>query len=218
MNSGSRGRGPPLTLVTGTTPVPRDPNHNDVDQAAAVSRDIDWSILMARAQAGDGAAYRRLLEEITPYLRSLAARCHRDPHDMEDAVQDILLTVHAIRVAYDPTRPFGPWLLTIANRRLVDRLRRQGRRRSRETALTAAHETFPDDGANIEETADYRRLEAAVESLPRRQKQAIRLLKLKELSLKEAAEASQMSVASLKVATHRALQSLRKMLFDRSDA
>ena len=216
-NSGSRGRGPPLTLVTGATPLPRDQNHNDVDQAAAISRDIDWSILMARAQAGDGAAYRRLLEEITPYLRSLAARRHRDPPDVEDAVQDILLTVHALRVAYDPTRPFGPWLLVIANRRLVDRLRRQGRRRLRETALTAAHETFPDDGANLEEKADYRRLEAAVESLPHRQRQAIRLLKLKELSLKEAAEASQMSIASLKVATHRALQSLRKMLFDRSD-
>ncbi|MEO6780317.1 MAG: sigma-70 family RNA polymerase sigma factor [Bradyrhizobium sp.] len=216
-NSGSRGRGPPLTLVTGTTPFPRDQGHKDVDQAAAISRDLDWSILMARAQAGDGAAYRRLLEEITPFLRSLAARRHRDPHDVEDAVQDILLTIHAIRVAYDPTRPFGPWLLAIANRRLVDRLRRQGRRRARETALTAAHETFSDGAANIEEKADYRSLEAAVERLPHRQRLAIRLLKLKELSLKEAAEASQMSVASLKVATHRALQNLRKMLFDRSD-
>ena len=217
MNSGSRRRGPPLTLVKGAMPFPSGQNQNDVDQAV-VSRDLDWSILMARAQAGDGAAYRRLLDEVTPYLRSLAARRHRNPSDVEDAIQDILLTVHAIRVAYDPTRPFGPWLLAIANRRLVDRLRRQGRRRSRETALTAAHETVPDGEANIEEKADYRRLVAAIESLPDRQRHAIRLLKLKELSLKEAAEASQMSVASLKVATHRALQSLRKMLFDRSDA
>lgn len=217
MSSGSHGRGPPLTLVTGTTLFPRDQNQNDVEQEAAVSRDVDWSILMARTQTGDGVAYRRLLKDVTPYLRSLAARRHRDPSDAEDAVQDILLTVHAIRVSYDPMRPFGPWLLAIANRRLIDRLRRQGRHRSREAPLTAAHETFPDGQANMEEKTDYRKLEAAVESLPHRQRQAIRLLKLKELSLKEAAEVSQMSIGSLKVATHRALQSLRKMLFDRSD-
>ena len=34
-----------------------------------------WSVLMARAQDGDGAAYRRLLEEVTPYLRGTG----RDP-------------------------------------------------------------------------------------------------------------------------------------------
>ncbi|MGT2467815.1 hypothetical protein ACVOMV_27650 (plasmid) [Mesorhizobium atlanticum] len=49
------------------------------------------------------------------------------------------------------------------------------------------------------------------------QRQAIRLLKLREMSLKEVATASGMSIASLKVATHRVLMSLRKMLTDRSD-
>jgi len=43
------------------------------------------------------------------------------------------------------------------------------------------------------------------------------LLKLKEMSLKEAAVASGMSITSLKVNTHRALKSLRKMLVDRSE-
>ncbi len=40
------------------------------DQAGPVIRDVDWSILMARAQDGDGAAYHRLLQDIVPYLRS----------------------------------------------------------------------------------------------------------------------------------------------------
>ena len=66
------------------------------------------AILMARAQDGDAGSYRQLLESITPYLRSRAARCHRDPSDIEDAVQDILLTVHAMRATYDPMRPSAP--------------------------------------------------------------------------------------------------------------
>ena len=83
---------------------------------------------MARAQDGDRAAYRRLLEDITPYLRSLAARHRVLSGELEDVVQDMLLTVHAVRHAYDPGRPFGPWLLAIARRRIVDRLRRRGGR------------------------------------------------------------------------------------------
>jgi RNA polymerase sigma-70 factor (ECF subfamily) len=172
---------------------------------------------MARAQEGDGAAYRRLLEEVAPYLRSLAARRHRDANDIEDAVQDVLLTIHSIRHTYDLARPFGPWLVAIANRRFIDRLRRQGRVRARETPLTVEHETFSEPRANIEERSDRHELEGAINNLPPMQRQAIRLLKLKEMSLKEAATASGMSIASLKVATHRALKSLRKLLADSSD-
>jgi RNA polymerase sigma-70 factor (ECF subfamily) len=177
------------------------------------ARDIDWSILMARAQSGDADAYRRLLEEILPYLRAMAARWHRDRSDVEDTVQDILLTLHTIRETYDPKRPFAPWLAAIANRRAVDRLRRQGRARRSDAALRAEHETFGQPQANFE-AADARgeALRRAVASLPPGQRRAVTLLKLQEMSLKQAAAASGMSIGALKVAMHRALRSLRKML------
>lgn len=204
------GRPPQLRLVG-----------RDGDAAPAASeptaRDTDWAILMAHAQDGDRSAYQRLLQEITPYLRSLAARRHRDPSDIEDAVQDILLTVHAIRHTFDPTRPFGPWLVTIANRRFIDRLRRQGRRRDRETPLMPEHETFAEPQANLEETPDRHELEKAIAELSPMQRKAIQLLKLKEMSLKEASTASGMSIAALKVNVHRAVKSLRKILGDRSE-
>lgn len=187
------------------------------EQRKPVVRDVDWSILMARAQDGDGVAYRRLLEEITPYLRSLAARRHRDPSDVEDAVQDILLTIHSIRKTYDPARPFAPWLVAIASRRFIDRLRRQGRARGRETPLTVDHETFSEPETNLQESPDRRELEGAINDLPPRQRQAIRLLKLDGMSLKQAAIASGMSITSLKVNTHRAVKRLRKILLDRSE-
>jgi RNA polymerase sigma factor (sigma-70 family) len=205
MPTGRRAGTPPLRVIE------RDPP--DGPARASAARELDWSILMARAQAGDGAAYRRLLQEIAPYLRALAHRRHRDASDVEDAVQDILLTLHAIRHTYDPTRPFGPWLVAIANHRLIDRLRRQGRLRSRETILRPEHETFPADRANQSEKAlDRRDLAAAIDKLPAGQRQAIRLLKIEEKSLKEAAAISGMTIASLKVATHRAIKGLRKML------
>jgi RNA polymerase sigma-70 factor, ECF subfamily len=194
----------PLTLVA-----------SSASRSAASGNRRDWSGLMARAQDGDRHAYRALLQDMTPYLRALASRCFKDPRDTEDAVQDVLLTVHAVRHTYDPGRPFGPWLVAIANRRIVDRLRRQTRTRLREVELLPEHETFLPDAANFhskEAPADEAALHAAITALPRDQREAISLLKLKELSLKEAALASGRSVSALKVATHRAIKSLRKRL------
>jgi RNA polymerase sigma-70 factor (ECF subfamily) len=170
---------------------------------------------MARAQDGDRQAYRTLLQDVTPYVRSLAARYLKEPTEAEDAVQDVLLTVHAVRHTYDPGRPFGPWLVAIANRRIIDRLRRHTRARLREVEWSEEHETFSPEAANIhneDAPADEAALHAAITALPREQREAIRLLKLKEMSLKEAAAASGRSIAALKVATHRAIKSLRKRL------
>ena len=61
-------------------------------------------------------------------------------------------------------------------------------------------------------SADEATLHQAIETLPPDQRQAIRLLKLREMSLKEAALASGRSVSALKVATHRAIKSLRKIM------
>src|SRR5207253_195487 len=124
----ARNRTPALKLVPGQRMTPETVSR---PQGAAPSlesrRDLDWSICMARAQDGDKEAYRRLLVDIVPYLRKLALRYLRDRADIEDAVQDVLVTVHAVRQTYDPARPFGPWLTAIANRRIVDQVRRRGR-------------------------------------------------------------------------------------------
>jgi RNA polymerase sigma factor (sigma-70 family) len=199
----------PLTIVSASR----------LHDSRKASDGAEWSELMARSQDGDREAYRTLLEDVTPYIRSLAARCFKQPTDVEDAVQDVLLTIHMVRHAYDPGRPFGPWLAAIANRRIIDRLRRDSRRKAREVALTADHETFAEPSANLHtETADEVALAQAIEWLPPDQRQTIRMLKLNEMSLKEAAAASGRSIPALKVATHRAIKSLRRMLKQQSNS
>jgi len=132
---------------------------------------------------------------------------------VEDAVQDVLLTIHAVRHAYYPRRPFGSWLVAIANRRMIDRLRRETRQRAREIELSAEHETFPEPQANLDSTLSAElALTEAIERLPPEQRDAVKMLKLNEMSLKEAATASGRSIAALKVATHRAIRNLRQLL------
>lgn len=173
---------------------------------------------MAHAQEGDREAYRRLLTDITPYIRHLASQRLTGRAAAEDAVQEVLLTIHELRHTYDPRRPFGPWLVAIARRRIIDRFRYEARSRSRETPLQPEQETFRAEPTNkFEESVDRHALLRAVESLPPRQRAAIRLLKLEEMSLKEASAVSGMSISALKVATHRALKSLRQMFVGRSN-
>lgn len=208
MSTGRHDPNTVLTLVSGSA-------GNDSGKSGGRE---DWSRLMAQAQDGDRAAYRTLLEGITPYIRSLAGRCFTQPTDADDAVQDVLLTVHMVRHAYDPTRPFGPWLVAIANRRIIDRLRRDTRRKAREVVLSADHETFADPAANLSGgMADEVALSQAIDRLPPDQRQTITMLKLNEMSLKDAAAASGRSIVALKVATHRAVKNLRRMLKQQSE-
>jgi RNA polymerase sigma-70 factor (ECF subfamily) len=82
------------------------------------------------------------------------------PSDVEDLVQDILLSLHAARCTYDPARPFLPWLMAVARNRMADGARRHARRAANELACARLPETFAADGANIhtEATAMPRRL------------------------------------------------------------
>jgi RNA polymerase sigma-70 factor (ECF subfamily) len=178
------------------------------------SRDDAWGRLMAAAQEGDRRAYERLLRECVPFLRGVVRRRLRGEADIEDAVQDTLLTIHQIRATYDPTRLIRPWLAAIAERRALDRGRAIGRRGARETELDdVLSETLPGSLTNEGEARlAAREIRAAVAELPAGQRQAIELLKLQELSLAEAAAQTGSSVTALKVATHRAIGALRRKL------
>jgi len=173
-----------------------------------------WGRLMAAAQSGDGAAYQRLLREVLPYIRAIVRRRHAAPDRVEDIVQDVLLTIHRVRHTYDPARPFAAWLGAIAHRRSIDALRRKVRNDAYETFSPIAYETYADPAANREIAAheDSAYLGEAIAALPPGQRQAVELLKLKELSLAEAAAESGQSVGALKVSLHRAIRALQRII------
>lgn len=172
--------------------------------------------LMIAAQNGDGHAYAKLLKELAPRLRRIIQRqrAFLDAQDIEDLLQDVLLSLHAVRATYNPNRPFFPWLLAIARNRLADGARRYSRRAANEVEVDELPVTFPDEGANIDKEVyrDPERLKQAIQNLPRGQREAIEMIKLRELSLKEASTLSGLSIASLKVSVHRGVTALRKTL------
>jgi RNA polymerase sigma-70 factor (ECF subfamily) len=176
----------------------------------------DFCVLMRRAQSGDRAAYSTLLRDLLPILRhTVRCRYWTCPiHDREDVVQDILLSLHAARATYDPARPFMPWVLAIAQHRIADAQRHSLRRRTFETLVESPPDRAAEATGHPDADGDGAALHAAIAALPARQRQAMQLVKLKELSLKEAAALSGTSVGALKTSVHRAMVALRGTLQD----
>ena len=177
---------------------------------SGIAADESWGELLAAAQGGDADAYRLFLKSIIPFVRAIAQRRGQSADLTDDIVQDVLLTVHRVRHTYRPGWPVKPWLAAIATRRSIDALRRQGRVGAREVHHQPAYETYADPAANKEDAADAADTLARMTStLSAGQKEALDLVKLKEMSLVEASAASGQSVASLKVNIHRAIKKLR---------
>lgn len=178
--------------------------------------DLQLRTLMCAVQAGDSRAYAELLTAITPRLRQIISNQRRflQAADIEDLVQEVLLSLHAVRSTYDPNRPFIPWLLVITRNRLIDAARRYGRRVETDEEMRQLAVTFSAENTNTqaEELGDPDALRQAIEQLPPAQREAIEMLKIREMSLKEASEASGTSVGALKVSVHRAMAVLRRTL------
>jgi len=190
------------------------PNAASPNAASNDTREAQWRALMRAAQDGDNAAYSRLLSELLPMLRGVVRKKWRNQQDVEDIVQDILLSLHSVRHTYDPSRPFLPWIMTISARRIADAARRIYSRAANETTVDVLPETFSgEETKSFEQVSDDQdSIRAALTNLPAGQRQAIELMKLQGLSLQEASEKTGKSVASLKVTVHRAVKAMREVL------
>src|SRR3954463_2455821 len=95
------------------------------------SKENDWAVWMRASMTGDAGAYRQLLVSLTPHVRAVARsrsrRLGTPEGEVEDLVQEVLLTIHLKRGTWDQSRPIGPWVAAIARNKLIDVLRRRGR-------------------------------------------------------------------------------------------
>lgn len=169
-----------------------------------------WDEWMRAALNGDQAAYRLLLTDLRSWLIAyFSRRIHRSA--VEDLVQVTLMTLHDKRQTYDPTRPFGPWISTIARHRWIDHMRATLRH-----VETELDEDLPSDEADRDASArhDVKRL---LKLIPPAQAEVIDLVKLQELSIEEAAIRTGHSQSSVKVMIHRGMKKMMAAVEDVQD-
>jgi RNA polymerase sigma-70 factor (ECF subfamily) len=164
-----------------------------------------WTELMDRSLEGDGGAYRQLLVLLTVGVRNtVRARIRPTGLDAEDVVQEVLLALHLKRGTWVRGTPVGPWVAAIARNKIVDALRRRGRRV--EVPIESVLETLWVDEPHAEEQAHD--LETALGRLNPRQRDVVRALSLEGHSAREVAARLQMSEVAVRVTLHRSLKAL----------
>lgn len=157
--------------------------------------------LMVAGMEGDARAYHALLILSAERLRSyFGRRLTGREADVEDLVQETLLAIHRKRASYSPALPYTAWLHGIARYRLIDHLRRNGRRVS--VPLEDADLAMEPEADSVLAAMD---VEALLADLPPKQATAIRLTRIEGFSTREAAERSGQSEPAVKVNVHRGL-------------
>jgi RNA polymerase sigma-70 factor (ECF subfamily) len=174
-------------------------------------REAEWADWMRAANAGDAAAYQRLLKALAPTLRSIArrglARAGRSDAEAEDVVQEALLAIHLKRHTWDADRPIGPWLQAIVRNKLVDNLRRRG---DGDVPIEGLEEILPAEEAKP--ALEARDVEPYLARLSPRQRDVVRAILRDDASIRETAERLKMSEGAVRVALHRGLAALATRL------
>src|SRR2546426_7637764 len=113
--------GAPANPTMTDPPDPPAPLPQPPGEAARIGQQNEAD-LVARALAGDRAAFGTLVERYAATARRVARAVLGDPDDADDAAQDGMLSALLKLEQYDPRRPFGPWLLRIVADRKSTRL------------------------------------------------------------------------------------------------
>jgi RNA polymerase sigma-70 factor (ECF subfamily) len=186
-----------------------------------VEGDTDES-LMRQFQSGDGVAFEILFDRYSTHLINFAHRFLFSREESEDAAQEVLLRIHGARDRYDSSRPFRPWLFSIASRLISNRLR-QKKRHPLVSLFHSADEgsdesiplDVPDRGdSGPEQIIEKHHLAAHIQSvlsrLPGNQHTAVVLARFEEMSNEEIAQTMGISVSSVKSLLFRARQTSKK--------
>lgn len=160
--------------------------------------------LMLAGLDGDAASHSRLLRAVrTLLLNFFARRIGSGNSEQEDLVQEVLIAVHQRRASFDRDRPFTPWLFAIARYKLVDHFRRS----HRHVPIEGLEDILEGEGfaPALEARLDVMEL---LTSLPAKQALAIRLTRLGEMSVADAARKAGIGESDVKVSAHRGIKSL----------
>jgi len=172
--------------------------------------------LEQQAALGSRTAFSSLVEPHLGRLIALATRMLGSRHQGEEAVQDGLASVWLARNRLDPDQTIGPYLTTAVLNKCRDQLRKQKAKRffgigASEDALSIA-----DDEPNPEEVAvkreELRQIQAEIERLPIRLREALVLVTIDDRSQAEAASLLGVSEKAIETRVYRARQRLREKL------
>jgi RNA polymerase sigma-70 factor, ECF subfamily len=145
-------------------------------QRPRASQGTDLAALLAKVARGDEAAFAAVYDQIGAMVYGLARRIIKDPAQSEEVTQEVLLEVWRSASRFDPVQGSArSWLLTIAHRRAVDRVRSVPASAERESRAALAARDYDVVAEEVEARLEAQRVRRCLDTLTELQRESVTL-------------------------------------------
>jgi RNA polymerase sigma-70 factor (ECF subfamily) len=172
-------------------------DNTEVDDATPVS----LNDLLGLVAEGNQNAFGQLYDQLSSRVLGLVRRLLKDHAQSEEVTQEIFLEVWQNAQRYDPSKGSATtWILTMAHRRAVDRIRSSQSTRDRDTkiGLRDMETAYDSVSESVEITVEHERVGKALQRLTELQRQAVTLAYYGGYSHSEVAEMLKVPIGTVK--------------------
>ena len=177
--------------------------------------DADLDGLLTLAGRGDQAAFEAVYDRVAAPVFGLIRRVLRDSAQSEEVAQETLLEVWRTSARFDPVRGSAvTWVMTIAHRRAVDRVRSERAAAQREARAASAAAAVPVDevAEAVESSLEAERVSRCLDGLTALQRESITLAYYAGYSYPQVASALGVALGTVKTRIRDGLKRLRDCL------
>ncbi len=172
--------------------------------------------LVVMTRSGNQKAFEVLVRRYQKLVYNVIYQMVRSHETASDLTQDTFLKAYRALPSFDKTKKFKPWLLKIATNSTLNHIRDNKGQQSLEELLEMNPHAEPASHEDVESDVEWRvsqnMLFDALGEIPVRQRQVFVLRYQQDLPYEEIAEATAMSVSSVKSLLFRARENLREIL------
>ncbi|HUC57521.1 MAG TPA: ECF RNA polymerase sigma factor SigK [Streptosporangiaceae bacterium] len=162
-------------------------------------KDRDLDGLLVLVARGDESAFSRVYDQLAGPVYGLIRRVVRDPAQSEEVAQEVLLEVWRAASRFDPAKgSAATWVMTIAHRRAVDRVRSAAAAAEREQRIAMPVTGTDDVAAAVEASLEQERVRRCLEGLTELQRESITLAYYGGYSYREVAGLLKSTLGTIK--------------------
>ncbi len=170
-------------------------------------------VLLARVARGDERAYEAVYDQTSGWVLGVIRKVLRDPAQSEEVMQEVLLEIWRSAARFDPALGTGgSWVMTLAHRRAVDRVRSERSHVSRELRSAVAEIDYDDVIEAVEASLERERVQHCLASLTALQRECVNLAYYGGYTYREVAELLGVPAGTVKTRMRDGLIRLRDCL------
>ncbi|GIH95529.1 ECF RNA polymerase sigma factor SigK [Planobispora siamensis] len=171
--------------------------------------------LLERVARGDRTAFERVYEQVAGPVYGVVLRVLRDPAQSEEVAQEVLVEVWRGAARFEASRGSAmSWVMTIAHRRAVDRVRSAQAGTDRETraARLEVHRPYDEVAESVQTRLERERLRRCLDGLTELQRESVTFAYYGGYSYREVAELLKVPLATVKTRMRDGLIRMRDCL------